>query len=165
MKTTDPALKERFRHDPADLCLPKWMLFFELVIFVPAAVIILRGILHWNEPEFSPPLLLVPLVQFTAGVLMPFCIRNQRLIMLPQDDRFVYRTMFGNMYLYSFSDVLTISYGVDSKKLIMRSGKSVHIESIARKSPRFTARIKQLEEKFRQEASDEIAKWKRDGQP
>ena len=134
--------------------LPKKMLWFDLFMLLPAGVFIALSFIK----GFSPPVFVVALIQFAAGALLPLCIKNQMLVMLP-DDRFAYRTMFGNVYVYSFSDVRSIVFQTDSRKLLMSDGKKIHIEKFAHRSERFSLRLARLFEDFRNKALEEMKNW------
>lgn len=135
--------------------LPKKMLWFDLFMLLPAGIFIVLSFIK----GFSPLVFVIALIQLAAGVLLPLCIKNQMLVMLP-DDRFAYRTMFGNVYVYSFSEVRSILFETDSRKLLMPDGRKIHIERFAHRSERLSLRLARLYEDLRNKTLEEMKKWR-----
>ncbi len=74
-------------------------------------------------------------VLLVFGIAAVLCWKNQTITML-DDERFVYRTMFGNEHEHRFSDIVNITRRKNDRTLIMRDGSKVFLESSAEMSDR-----------------------------
>ncbi len=96
-------------------------------------------------------------VLIVFGIAALLCWKNQTIVML-DEERFVYSTMFGNKREYRFADIADMT-GSKDRNLVMKDGSKVFIESSTEMSERlaaaisgvFTARLEKMGAKIEQD--------------
>ncbi len=118
----------------ADMYLPDRLLIMGLIFLVMGvgcAVYIIFDFIVW--------VMIAAVVLLELGVFAILCWKNQTIRMI-SDDEFIYTTMLGNSYTYSFSQIQGLVQNQDSLTLFV-AGKRVHIESMAVMTQRLVDRV------------------------
>lgn len=96
-------------------------------------------------------------VAIATFIVLCLSIKNEMLVLFPEEEMIAYRTIFGKEYLCRYSDIISSTYtNGGSVKYIVKGGKPIIVGGLSYCSKRYYEWRKQLEAKLAQEREEEL---------